>query len=210
MNDFARLMFTRLRLRRGENLYLTGNRFTSLYAVRNGFLKTTAVLAKGRDQVTGFSMTGEILGMDGIEQEIHTCNTIALEDSEVCAISFAKLQELTLAIPSVQRHFHAMMSREIVRKHGVMLLLGSMNAEERMAMFLLNLSQRLAAQGDSASEFNLRLTREDIGSYLSLTLGTVSRIFSRFHNRGLIEARRKFVRILDRDKLEQVIGRAMQ
>ena len=210
MNGFARLMFTRLRLRRGENLYLTGNRFTSLYAVRNGFLKTTAVLAKGRDQVTGFSMTGEILGMDGIEQEIHTCNTIALEDSEICAISFAKLQELTLAIPSVQRHFHAMMSREIVRKHGVMLLLGSMNAEERMAMFLLNLSQRLAAQGDSASEFNLRLTREDIGSYLSLTLGTVSRIFSRFHDRGLIAVRQKFVRILDRDKLERVIGRAMR
>ncbi len=207
MNVSARLMFTRLHIRRGESLYLAGDRFTSLYAVRNGFLKTTAILANGRDQVTGFAMTGEVLGMDGIEEERHTCNTIALEDSEVCAISFARLQELTLTIPGLQRHFHTMMSREIVREHGVMLLLGSMNAEERMAMFLLNLSQRFAAHGCTASEFNLCLTREEIGSYLSLTLGTVSRIFSRFRERGLIAVRQKFVRIVDRDKLERVIGR---
>lgn len=208
MNDSARLLFTRLRIRRGESLYLAGDRFTSLYAVRKGFLKTTAILAKGRDQVTGFSMAGEVLGMDGIEEEKHSCNTLALEDGEVCAISFARLQELTLAIPSLQRHFHAMMSREIVRGHGVMLLLGSMSAEERMAMFLLDLSQRFAAQGCSASEFNLRLTREDIGSYLGLTVGTVSRMFSRFRESGLIAVRQKFVRIVDRDKLERAIGRS--
>jgi len=210
INDSARLLFTRLRLRRGESLYLAGDRFICLYAVRKGFLKSTALLAQGRDQVTGFSLTGEVLGMDGIEQERHSCNTIALEDSEICAISFARLQELTLAIPSLQRHFHTMMSREIVREHGVMLLLGSMSAEERMAIFLLDLSQRFAAQGCSASEFNLRLNREDIGSYLSLTVGTVSRIFSRFRESGLIAVRQKLVRIVDRDKLERVIGRTMR
>jgi len=203
-----RLVFTRLHLRRGESLYLAGDRFTSLYAVGNGFLKTTAILEMGRDQVTGFSMTGEVLGMDGIEEEKHTCSTVALENSDVCAISFARLQELTMAIPSLQRHFHTMMSREIVREHGMMLLLGSMNAEERMAMFLLNLSKRFAAHGCSASEFNLRLTREEIGSYLGLTLATVSRIFSKFHERGLIAVRQKFVRVLDRASLERVIGRA--
>jgi len=175
--------------------------------VRKGFLKTTAILANGRDQVTGFSLTGEVLGMDGIEAEKHSGNTIALEDSEVCAISFARLQELTLAIPGLQRHFHTMMGREIVREYGVMLLLGSMSAEERMAMFLLDLSQRFTAQGCSASEFDLRLTREDIGSYLSLTVGTVSRMFSRFHESGLIAVRQKRVRIVDRGKLERLIVR---
>lgn len=200
-------MFNRLRIGRSENLYLAGNRFASLYAVRKGFLKTTAILEKGRDQVTGFSIPGEVLGMDGIEGGKHACNTVALEDSEVCAIPFSRSQELMLAIPGRQRHFHIMMSREIAREHGMMLLLGSMSAEQRMAMFLLDLSQRFAAHGHSASEFNLRLSRQEIGSYLSLTLTTVSRMFSRFHERGLIAVRQKFIRILDRDKLEQVIGR---
>ena len=207
MDVADRMVFNRSRLRRGDSLYRTGERFTSLYAVRNGFFKSTALIENGRDQVTGFSMTGEVLGMDGIGPERHTCNTIALEDSEVCAISFARLQKLAHEIPSLQRHFHRMMSREIVRKHRVMLLLGSMIAEERLAMFLLNLSQRFAARGYSPSEFNLRLTREEIGSYLGLKLETVSRILSQFQQEGLIGVQQKFIRILDNAGLERVMGR---
>ncbi len=203
------LVFNRSRVRRGESLYRTGDHFTSLYAVRNGFFKSTALLENGRDQVTGFSMTGEVLGMDGIGPERHTCNTIALEDSDVCAIPFARLQELAHELPSLQHQFHRMMSREIVREHGVMLLLGSMNAEERLAVFLLNLSQRFAARGYSPSEFNLRMTREEIGSYLGLKLETVSRIFSQFHEEGLIGVQQKFIRILDRAGLERVMGREL-
>jgi CRP/FNR family transcriptional regulator len=204
-----RLVFNRSRLRRGETLYRTGDRFTSLYAVRNGFFKSTALLENGRDQMTGFSMTGEVLGMDGIGPERHTCSTIALEDSEVCAIPFARLQELAHEIPSLQRQFHRMMSREIVREHGVMLLLGSMNAEERLAMFLLNLSQRFAARGFSPSAFNLRMTREEIGSYLGLKLETVSRTFSKFQDEGLIGVQQKFIRILDSAGLGRVMGREL-
>jgi CRP/FNR family transcriptional regulator, anaerobic regulatory protein len=207
MDVADRLVFSRTRVRRGENLYRSGDRFTSLYAVRNGFFKSTALLENGRDQVTGFSMTGEVLGMDGIGPERHTCNTIALEDSDICAIPFARLQELAQELPSLQRQFHKTMSREIVREHGVMLLLGSMNADERLAMFLLNLSQRFAARGYSPSEFNLRMTREEIGSYLSLTLETVSRTLSKFQQEGLIGVRQKFVRILDSAGLERVMGR---
>ncbi len=201
-------MSKRLRIARGDALYLAGERFSSLYVVRSGFLKTIAIVENGRDQITGFSITGEVLGLDGIEDGRHSCNTVALEESEVCAVSFARLQELTLAIPSLQRHIHRLMSREIVREHGMMLLLGGMTAEERMAMFLLNLSQRYAAQGCSASEFNLHLSRQEIGSYLSLTLGTVSRLFSRFDEMRLIDVRQKFVRILDQAGLERLIGRA--
>jgi CRP/FNR family transcriptional regulator len=194
-------------VRRGESLYRTGDRFTSLYAVRNGFFKSLALIENGRDQVTGFSMTGELLGIDGIGPERHTCNAIALEDSEVCAIPFARLQELAHEIPSLQRHFYKMMSREITREHRVMLQLGSMNAEERLAIFLLDLSQRFAARGYSPSEFNLRMTRGEIGSYLGLKLETVSRTFSKFQEEGLIGVKYKFIRILDSASLERVMGR---
>jgi|PersoiStandDraft_1058852.scaffolds.fasta_scaffold18896_2 CRP/FNR family transcriptional regulator len=209
MDVADRLVFNRSRVRRGESLYRTGDRFTSLYAVRNGFFKSTALLENGRNQVTGFSMTGEVLGMDGIGPERHTCNTIALEDSDVCAIPFARLQELAHEIPSLQRQFHKMMSREIVREHGVMLLLGSMNAEERLAMFLLNLSQRFAARGYSPSEFNLRMTREEIGSYLGLKLETVSRTLSKFQEEGMIGVQQKFIRVLNSAGLERVMGREL-
>jgi CRP/FNR family transcriptional regulator, anaerobic regulatory protein len=209
MDAADHLVFHRSRVRRGENLYRTGDRFASLYAVRNGFFKSTALLDNGRDQVTGFWMTGEVVGLDGIGPERHTCNTIALEDSDVCAIPFSRLQALAHEIPSLQRHVHRMMSREIVREHGVMLLLGRMNADERLAMFLLNLSQRFAARGYSPSEFNLRMTREEIGSYLGLKLETVSRTFSKFHEEGLIGVQQKFIRILDRAGLERVMGREL-
>jgi len=201
------LAFHRARVRRGESLYRTGDRFVSLYAVRDGFFKSAAVLENGREQVTGFSMEGEVLGMDGIGPERHTCDAIALEDSDVCAIPFAGLQQLAREIPSLQRHFHRMMSREIVREHGVMLLLGSMNADERLAMFLLNLSRRFAARGYSPSEFKLRMTREEIGSYLGLKMETVSRILSKFQQEGLIGVRHKYIRILQSADLERVMGR---
>jgi len=202
-----RAVFSRQRVRRGETLYRTGDRFDAIYAVRNGFFKSTAQLDNGREQVIGFFMTGEVLGMDGIGPGRHTCNTIALEDSGVCAIPFSSLQELVHEIPSLQRQLHKIMSCEIVHEHGVMLLLGRMNAEERLAVFLLNLSKRFAARGYSPSEFNLRLTREEIGSYLGLKLETVSRIFSHFQQEGLISVRQKLVRIVDNAALERVMGR---
>jgi CRP/FNR family transcriptional regulator len=210
MHVADRLVFNRPRVRRGESLFRTGDRFTCLYAVRNGFFKSTAVLDNGRDQVTGFTMTGEVMGMDGIGPERHTCNTIALEDSEVCAIPFARLQEVAHEVPSLQRQFHKMMSREIVREHGVMLLLGSMNADERVAMLLLNMSQRFAARGYSPSEFNLRMTREEIGSYLGLKLETVSRTFSKLQDEGLISVQLKLIRILDSTGLGRVMGRELR
>jgi len=201
------MVFNRARLRRGENLYRTGDHLTCLYAVRRGFFKSTTVLENGHDQVTGYTMAGEILGMDAIGSERHTCNTIALEDSDVCAIPFAGLQALAHQIPSLQHHFRKMMSREILREQGVMLLLGSMNADERLAMFLLDMSRRFAALGNSPSEFNLRLTREEIGSYLGLKLETVSRTLSKFQQEGLIDVQQKFIRIHDSAGLGRVMGR---
>jgi CRP/FNR family transcriptional regulator len=203
------LVYTRKRVKRGESLYRVGDRFSSIYALRSGFFKSCVILEDGRDQVTGFCMPGEIFGMDGIGTERHNLNTVALEDSEVCVIPFARLEEASSSMPGLQRQVHKVMSREIVRDQGVMLLLGSMRAEERLAVFLLNLSQRFVARGYSPSEFHLRMTREEIGSYLGLKLETVSRIFSRFQEEGLVGVQQKHIRILDVAGLKQVLGQKL-
>ena len=202
-----RLVATRRKVKRGESLYRTADPFGSIYAIRNGFFKSAIVLEDGRDQVTGFHMAGEILGLDGIGTERHTCNAIALEDSEVCVMPFARLEELSREVRNLQIQFHKVMSREIVRDQGVMTLLGTMRADERLAAFLLNLSQRFVARGYSPSEFHLRMTREEIGSYLGLKLETVSRIFSRFQADGLVAVQQKHIRILDSGGLQRVLGR---
>ena len=191
------LVSARRRVKRGEHLYRSGSSFDAIYAIRSGFFKTDVLLEDGRDQVTGFQMAGELLGLDGISTEHHTCNAIALEDSEICAIPFSRLESLSREMHTLQRHFHKVMSREIVRDHGVMMLLGTMRAEERLAAFLLNLSQRFTARGYSHADFFLRMTREEIGSSLGLKLDTVSRSFSRFQEEGHIAVQQKHIRILN-------------
>ena len=200
------LISTRRRVKRGEHLYSAGEAFDAIYAIRSGFFKTDVLLEDGREQVTGFQMAGELLGMDGIGTESHTCNAIALEDSEICAIPFARLESLSREIHTLQHHFHKVMSREIVRDHGVMMLLGTMRAEERLAAFLFNLSQRFTARGFSHAEFNLRMTREEIGSYLGLKLETVSRAFSNFQDDGYIAVQQKHIRILNVDGLKALMS----
>lgn len=200
------LVGTRRKLRRGQHLYRAGDPFEALYAVRTGFFKTDVLIEDGRDQVTGFQMTGEILGMDGISTEAHSCNAVALEDSEVCLIPFAQLEHLSREIKALQHNFNKVMSRELVRDQGLMMLLGTMRAEERLAAFLLNMSQRFTLRGYSPAEFHLRMTREEIGSYLGLKLETVSRAFSRFQEEGYIAVQQKHIRILDIEGLRQLLN----
>ncbi|WP_310615078.1 fumarate/nitrate reduction transcriptional regulator Fnr [Limnohabitans sp.] len=197
---------TRRKVLRGENLFRNGDKFNSLFAIRTGFFKTRISAEDGRDQVTGFQMAGEIIGLDGIVSDHHTCDAVALEDAEVCVMPFDRIEELSREITSLQRHVHKIMSREIVRENGVMLLLGSMRAEERLAAFLLNLVQRLHARGFSQSELILRMTREEIGSYLGLKLETVSRTFSKFADDGVIEVKQRHVRILNADALKHIVN----
>jgi CRP/FNR family transcriptional regulator len=196
----------RRKVKRGAMLFRNGEKFTNLYAIRTGFFKTCVDTEDGRDQVTGFQMAGEVIGLDGIVNDQHTCNAVALEDAEVCVMPFDRLEELSREITALQRHVHKIMSREIVREHGVMLLLGSMRAEERLAAFLLNLVQRLFARGFSQSELVLRMTREEIGSYLGLKLETVSRTFSKFADEGIVEVKQRHVRILKIDALKEIVN----
>lgn len=192
--------------KKGEYLYRAESAFTSLFAVKAGCFKTSVISEDGREQVTGFHMSGEIIGMDAISTERHTCSAIALEDSEICEIPFSQLEDLCRKIPALQRHFYKVMSREIVRDHGVMLLLGNMKAEERLAAFLLNLSQRFQSRGYSSKEFHLRMTREEIGSFLGMKLETVSRIFSRFQEDSLIRVNNREIQLLNMEKLKQILN----
>jgi CRP/FNR family transcriptional regulator, anaerobic regulatory protein len=193
---------------RGQALFRSEEAFRTIYAVRTGFFKTCVSTEDGRDQVTGFQMAGELLGLDGIGTGQHHCDAVALEDSQVCVIPYAQLESLSREFPALQRQLHKIMSREIVRDHGVMLLLGSMRAEERLATFLLNLAQRLKARGFSSSALVLRMTRDEIGSYLGLKLETVSRGFSRFQEEGLLEVKQRSIRIVDEEALRRLVNRA--
>jgi CRP/FNR family transcriptional regulator len=193
-------------IKRGGTLFRNGEVFTSLFAVRTGFFKTSLTTEDGRDQVTGFQMAGEIIGLDGIVNEQHTCDATALEDAEVCVMPFDRIEDLSREVGALQKHVHRIMSREIVREHGVMLLLGGMRAEERLAAFLLNLVQRLQARGFSSQELILRMTREEIGSYLGMKLETVSRTFSRFADEGIIEVRQRHIHIVDEQALKRLVN----
>jgi len=206
MAKVEQLIATRRKIRRGEALFRAGDAFESLYALRLGFLKSTVTSPDGREQVTGFHMAGELVGLDGIGGQTHHCDTVALEDTEVCVIPYDRLEEISSEVQVLQSHFHKVMSREIVREHGVMLLLGSMHAEERLAAFLLNLSQRFEARGYSRSEFVLRMTRAEIGSFLGLKLETVSRALSRFAQDNLIEVDQKHLCIIDHEGLRAVMA----
>lgn len=210
MQHIDHVVSSRRKVKRGETLFSHGERFTALYSIRTGFFKTVVTTADGRDQVTGFQMAGEIMGMDGIVNDQHTCDAIALEDAEVCVMPYERLEEISRSITALQTHVHKIMSREIVRDHNMMMLLGSMRAEERLAAFLLNLVQRLHVRGFSQSELILRMTREEIGSYLGLKLETVSRMFSRFADEGIVEVKQRHVRILNTAALKSMVSHLPQ
>lgn len=206
MSQLDRLVANRRSIARGDTLFRSGDSFQSLYAVRTGFFKTCVTAEDGRDQVTGFQMAGELLGLDGISTDRHSVDAVALEDSQVCVIPYGDLELLSREFTDLQHQFHRIMSREIVRDHGVMLLLGSMRAEERLAAFLTNLTQRLKVRGFSASSLILRMTREEIGSYLGLKLETVSRTFSKFQDEGLLEVKQRQITILDQPGLQKIVN----
>jgi CRP/FNR family transcriptional regulator, anaerobic regulatory protein len=197
MEQLDSLKFARRVVKTGDTLYREGDKFRFIYAVRSGTFKSSLMLADGREQVSGFHMAGELMGLDGLAQGNHASTAIALEDTEVCAIPYAHLNELSSANSNMQHVVTRLMSREIVREHSLMMLLGSMNAEERLAAFLLNLSQRLKARGWSANEFHLRMSRAEIGSYLGMKLETVSRTFSAFQHQCLLDVDKRHIRILD-------------
>ncbi|WP_321850547.1 fumarate/nitrate reduction transcriptional regulator Fnr [Burkholderia diffusa] len=207
LEDFARvdaMICTTRPVKRGDTLYRAGDAFNSIYAVRTGSFKTIVMHRDGDEQVTGFQIVGESLGLDGVHTGRHNGDAIALEDSTVCIIPFGQLEQLCREVRPMHRHIYQLMSGEIVRESALMLLLGTMSAEQRVAAFLLNLSERFRARGYSAAEFVLRMTRDEIGDYLGMKLETVSRMLSKFQQKGLVAAQGKQIRIADSEGLARI------
>lgn len=204
MERLDQLVARRRKVRKGCALFSAGDHFQSLYAVRTGFFKTCIQLPSGEDQITGFQMPGELLGLDGVAQERHHVEARALVESELCVLPYSELERIARAFRPLQQQLHRLMSREIVRENSVLMLLGGMRAEQRVAAFLVNLSERFRRLGFSADEFMLRMTRGEIGSYLGLKLETVSRTFSKLQERGIIETQNKLIRITDQQRLRKI------
>ena len=200
--------FTLRRVQQGMALYRAGDQFGPIYAIRSGTFKTVLLDVNGSYQVLGFPMASDILGLDGIEAQHYRTEAVALEDSEVAIIPFPRLAHLGGKAGALQQFVYRLLSRQLTREHMQMWLLGSLGAESRVAAFLLILGERYARLGYSDTRFNLRMTRLDLGSFLGLTQETVSRALSRFDEAGVIRVHNKELKVLDVEKLHQIVANA--
>ncbi len=195
------LIVQRRSIKRGEILFAEGDISTALYEVHAGCFKTCVTSEAGHQQVSGFQIVGDFVGLEGLGAERQLTETVALEESQVTVIPISVLTQLSHDSADVQHRLHKIMSREGARAKDMMFLLGSMRAKERVATFLLDLLQRLSDRGYSPSEVNLCMTRDEIGSYLGLTLETVSRMFAKFKETGTLDVTSRNIRILNPEAL---------
>jgi CRP/FNR family transcriptional regulator, anaerobic regulatory protein len=197
MRHIERLVTRRIRLRKSDVLYRCGDGFDTLYAIRAGSCKTVFLARDGQYKVTGYHMPGEVIGVDGVGSNIHECEATALEDMEIWPLPFDRVEKLARFSDQFRDNLYKLLSEEYSRVQTLTVLLATMRAEQRLAVFLLDLSQRYQARGFSSCEFVLRMTREEIGSYLGLMLETVSRQLARLQREGLIQVEGRLVKLLD-------------
>lgn len=193
-------------LARGRHVFRLGDDFHALYAIRCGSVKTYTITEDGSEQITGFHLPGELIGLDAINGNQHPCGAKALETTSICDIPFSRLEELAAAVPELGRQLLRIMSREIHADEMLLTLLGKKSAEERLASLLLSLSMRFQQRGFSSREFHLSMSRNDIGNYLGLAVETVSRLFTRFQQQGLIEVQNKYIRLNQLEQLRELAG----
>lgn len=206
VSQLDQIVNERIRLPKGSALFHQGDKADAIYGIRSGSIKTQLVDSSGQVQITGFLLAGELVGLDGFLEETQLSNAIALEDTEVCVARIADMDRITAEIPALQYQLRRLTSHEIKRSQQLVMSLGVLRSEQRLAAFLLSISQRLAALGYSSSEFVLRMSREEIGNYLGLTLETVSRLFSRFARENLLRVRQRDVQLLDMQALRDLAG----
>ena len=191
---------------RGDLLYKQGDEFDGIHIVKSGSVKTYYAGKDGQDHVVGFFLPGELIGLEAIHTGVHSCSAAVLETTASCKVPFEELEQLTVEIPGLQHQLLRLLSKEVHNDCGMVALLGNNSAEERLAAFLMSLSSRFSQRGLSATEFNLTMSRAEIASYLGLAVETVSRTFSRFHEKGLLEAERKRIKLLEQSRLLQLAG----
>ncbi len=193
-------------LHKNDFLYRDGDKTMAIYAVRSGCIKTMTESANGDEQIVGFHLAGELLGLDGFADGAYSCNAVALETSSVCELPLDQLETLCHKLPGLQKQMRRIMGKEVSKDHKLLLLLGKMTADERLASFLLSLSTRMEERHWNANEFNLMMPRQDIANYLGMAVETVSRLFASFQNENIIEVDRRHITILDMGRLKAMVG----
>ncbi|MCK4833745.1 MAG: fumarate/nitrate reduction transcriptional regulator Fnr, partial [Gammaproteobacteria bacterium] len=193
-------------LHKNDFLYRDGEKSLALFAVRSGCVKTMTESANGDEQIVGFHLPGELLGLDGFADGSYTCNAVALETSSVCELPLDQLEDLCHKVPGLQKQMRRIMGKEVNNDHKLLLLLGKMTAEERLASFLLSLSARMEERHWKENEFNLSMPRQDIANYLGMAVETVSRLFATFQSEKIIDVDRRHITILDMERLKVIVG----
>lgn len=193
-------------LKKGEFLFKAGDNFDAIYAIRSGSIKSYTISTDGTEQLTGFHLPGEMVGLNAVSTETYPSFAKALETSLVCSIPFDRLETLARDLPGLQKQLFRVMSGEIRDEQELMMLLSKKNADEKFAAFVINLSARYQRRGLSGTEFFLSMTRSDIGNYLGLAVETVSRLITRLSKKGLIEIKDRYLRIVEQDELSSLAG----
>lgn len=206
LNSLDAIVRARRPLDRGQQLFASGARFQSLYVVRSGSFKTTLETNSGEQQVLGFHLPGEIIGFDALSDDIHRCNAEAMERSSVCEVPYAQLDEFASSVPGLRRQLMRIASREVVKDHEHLMMMGRKQAQERLAIFLRSLSERYRNLHRAPDTLELPMSRHELANYLGLVVETVSRLFTRFEELGVLEVNRKQIRIVDFAKLDELAG----
>ena len=193
-------------LHKNDYLFREGDASTGVYAVRSGSVKTIVESPNGDEQIVGFHLPGELLGLDGFMDSQHTCTAVALETTSICAIPTDKLEKLSQALPSLNNQMRRIMGKEVTEEHRMLLMLGKMSAEEKVATFLLSVSKRMEERHWKATEFVLSMPRQDIANYLGLAVETVSRLFAHYQEEGVIQVDRRRISILELQRLKEIVG----
>lgn len=201
-NKLDSIIQRRRGIEKGEYLYRIGEPFSSVFAIRTGSLKTFITNQEGQEQIISFHLPGELIGLEAISGETHTCSAQALESTSVCEIPFERLESLSAQIPGLQHHLFSLMSEEMQHDHCHLSILAKSSVESRLANFLVEISDRFKNRGFSATEFNLSMSRNDIANALGMAVETISRLFTQFQDHGLLHVERKSIKILDLDRLQ--------
>lgn len=191
-------------VQKGDYLYHMGDPFKAVYAVRSGSFKTFTTNAEGQEQIVGFYLPGELMGMDAISANQHICSAKALETTSVCEIPYERLEQLSLEIHGLQHHLLRLMSQEIQHDQCKLMMVAKLPAEGRVANFIINISERFQTRGYAANDFNLSMSRNDIANMLGLAVETVSRIMTNFQEQGILKVDRKHIEVLDVQQLRRV------
>lgn len=206
MEKLDEIIEQRKPLHKNDFLYREGDASIGVYAVRSGSVKTIVESSNGDEQIVGFHLPGELLGLDGFMDGKHTCTAIALETTSVCAMPLDKLDKLCGTLPSLNHQMHRIMGKEVTEEHKMLLMLGKMSAEEKVATFMLSISRRMEERHWKATEFVLSMPRQDIANYLGLAVETVSRLFAHYQEEGVIQVDRRRISILNMERLKEIVG----